>query len=129
MQSNEIESLSQRIASLELDNKNLKREIRHLKSTISKHSNTSVKNRSKPKEVNSEYERANKGIFLDRYERNLELGDEVYILTSGAHTDKSRNGTVTGFDNYRNRVFVLDEQGVTQERAPKNLRLESRISK
>ena len=132
MQNDELQDLIDRVASLELDNKNLRKELKELKSTIRhKQPNRSVqgKKRIHRNQVNTEEERARRGIFLDRFDRELELGDEVFILTHGAHTARSRNGTITGFDNHRNRVCVLDECRITQERAPKNLRLENRISK
>ena len=71
----------------------------------------------------SEEERARQGIYLDRYQKRLNLADRVKILTLGGHTDRSRHGVISGFDDHRNRVFILDEAGVTQERAPKNLKL------
>ena len=132
MQSDELQDLIDRVASLELDNKNLKQEIKELKSTIRQKQNKHEgheRKRSHRDHKNTEEERARRGIFLDRYERALDIGDEVFILTTGAHTARSRSGTVTGFDNHRNRVYILDERRVTQERAPKNLRLENRISK
>ena len=135
MQSNDVDKLINKIASLEIDNQELKKEVKELKHIIK----LEKAHRRKPRQssryttsttfVDEEYERARRGIFLDRYDRELEQGDEVYILTNGAHTSRSRRGTVTGFDNHRNRVYIRDEVGTTQERAPKNLRLESRISK
>ena len=135
MQSNDVDELISRIASLEIDNQELKKEVKELKHII----RLEKAHRRKPRQSNrsitsttfidEESERARRGIFLNRYERELEQGDKVYILTNGAHTSRSRRGTVTGFDNHRNQVYVCDEVGTTQERAPKNLRLESRISK
>ena len=111
-----IESLTRRIESLELDNKRLKAQVSRIQAR-----NESVESNDTPSD---EYERAKKEIYLDRHQRRIDLGDTVYILTPGAHTSRSRRGTVSGFDRHRNRVFILDECHVTQERAPKNLRIE-----
>lgn len=134
MQDNSVEELIKRITSLEIDNRTLKKEVADLKQQVNTKQKVHVQRKSndttstRKKHVLDEAERARRGIFLDRFERELRIGDEVYILTNGAHTSRSRRGTVTAFDNYRNRVYILDECQVTQERAPKNLRLDNRIS-
>lgn len=119
---NELERLTKRVADLEIANRKLSKQVARLQK------NTSAVDASNNQNANfshlDEHERAKRDIFLDRYDRELYLGAHVYILTTGAHTNRSRRGEVTGFDQHRNRVFILDNCGVTQERAPKNLRLE-----
>ena len=113
-----IEALTKRIEALELDNKKLKRAVEQLRTAETK--------KSKPVISDKQHTTIQQEIYLDRNEREIELGDTVYIVTSGAHTNRSRTGTVTGFDWHRNRVFILDERKVTQERAPKNVRIVSK---
>ena len=127
MSDGEIESLSNRIKTLEIDNEKLKLEVHHLKKAL-KNSNAdkarTTANNHHNESFEVEHSRARRGIHLDRHKKRLDLEDEVYIITPGAHTNRSRRGRVTGFHDIRNRVFVLDEKGVTQERASKNLKLE-----
>ena len=111
----DIQDLVNRITALELDNLQLKKEIKDLKNS---------KKKAKESEfIKDEYARAKKQIFLNKNCTPIKLGDKVYIVTAGAHTNKLRRGTITGFDEYRNRVFILDSSGITQERAPKNVRI------
>ena len=132
MQNDEINKLIERIVSLEIDNKKLKAEVKALKKTAALNNLQQKQSNNKTKETIAlckdthlnEHDRARKGFFLDRYKQKLDIGDRVLILTEGAHTSRSRRGKVCGFDNYRNRVYILDEHGVTQERAPKNVRLD-----
>ena len=149
-----LKELRHRVETLELHNKVLKRSIHLLKAqlrgesvgqartpaqlereeranreesrTASVTANTAIRrNRvNRATAALDEYARARKDIFLDKHGRILELGQWVYIVTKGAHTNRSRRGRVSGFDTHRNRVYVLDEVGVTQERAPKNLKIE-----
>ena len=118
----DIEELINRIAALEVANESLQRQVTELKREKEQkkpnREQSTVENHNRPSTRNAE-------IYLDRHGRNIKLGDRVYIITSGAHTDRSRRGVVNGFDWHRNRVYILDEGGITQERVPKNLRLES----
>ena len=114
----EFEELIRRIAVLEIDNLQLKKEIKDLKSTC--------RSKSKFNSIESKEARAKKGIFLDKNQTEIDLGDKVYIVTAGAHTDRSRRSIITGFDKHRNRVYILDKGRVTQERAPKNVKIEAK---
>ena len=130
----EIDELVSKVARLELHTTVLKREITRLNAKLRGESVGQARNpdgsipspnrATFSSAVEEEYARAARNIFLDVNHRHLELGDKVYIVTRGAHTNRSRRGRVTGFDQYRNRVIVTDEVGVQQERAPKNLRKE-----
>lgn len=48
-----------------------------------------------------------------------------YHLRSPPHTNRSREGTMRGFDKKRNKVLILDKCDIIQERALKNLRMET----
>ena len=128
-----IEDLLDRIAALEIHNEELSKEVKFLSAEVqqvtrSHRERKPVKGRSVAGERQNkgypadEHQRAREGIHLDRYERRLSIGDQVRILTAGAHTDRSKQGVINGFDDYRNRAYILDEVGTTQERAPKNLK-------
>ena len=150
---NEVEELRKRVETLELHNKVLKRSIAQLKAQVrgesiglartpqqrdaeieaekntnsgQASSNPSAAHGNSLTPLEAEFDRARKNIFLDEKGKRLDIGDRVYIVTKGAHTNRSRRGTVSGFDPYRNRVVVLDTTGLEQERAPKNLRKEYR---
>ena len=125
-----IEDLQLRIAALEIDNKQLQKEVIALKRVINKSSQTgedcSTTSRRIPlnKPENIRMATASSD-FVDRHGKSIDLGDYVYIITNRAHTNRSRICTVSRFDEYRNRVYIEDEGGITQERAPKNLRKEA----
>ena len=150
---NELEELRKRVETLELHNKVLKRSIAQLKAQVRGESIGLARTlQQRDAEINSErnttsnqstaasstvhdnflmpleaqFDWARKNIFLDEKGKRLDIGDRVYIVTKGAHTNRSRRGTVSVFDPYCNRVIVLDTTGVEQERAPKNLRKEYR---
>ena len=108
-----IEDLQLRIAALEIDNKQLQKEVIALKRVINKSSQTgedcSTTSRRTPlnKPENTRIATASSN-FVDRHGKSIDLGDYVYIITNGAHTNRSRRGTVSGFDQYRNRVYIED---------------------
>ena len=109
----DYDQLIERIKTLEIDNKQLKLEVKELKRDI-----------QKGKPAASEQLRVNsRETRLDRTGKPIELGDFVYIVTPGAFTHISRQGTVTGFEDYRDWVFVKDEANNLQVCAAKNLKI------
>ena len=106
-----IDQLLERIRVLELSNQQLKEDVDRLRQQVP---TDTVKPTAKP----SHYK-----VFFDRYQHPIAIRDFVYILTPGAFTHKSREGDIVGFDEYRDRVHILDTAGNPQERAPKNDKL------
>ena len=105
-----IEHLLERIKYLEISNQKLEEDVKQLKQQVDKGKPSSSKQAREPQ-------------FIDRYGREIDIGDTVYIITPGAFTHISREGTVVGFDEYRDRVHIRDTAGNPQERAPKNVKL------
>ena len=94
----DIDKLISRISALELANKSLQQQVTELKKERKIRSNNKPSNveehRNNPKPITD--------IYLDRHSCNIELRDSVYIITNGAHTDRSRRGTVNSFNWHRN---------------------------
>ena len=126
----ELDRLIKRVEALELDNARLSQQVDILKeNALQARSATDFITASTRGAHKTTHKQIDDEVYLDRLGNPIELGDHVYIITPGAHTARSRRGTVDGFDKHRNRVFVLDECGIQQERAPKNLRIESSNSR
>ena len=124
-----IQQLRKRVAALEIDNTYLKAEVRNLKKgtpeTARASNRASVKARSVASSHHEPRPPPKQGykVFKDRDGTELDIGTKVLILTRGAFTKGSSKGTINGFDDYRNRVYILDERNITQERAPTNVRV------
>ena len=119
----DIDRLITRIASLEIENKILHKEVRNIKKALTKSIAATKAG------LHATQNRKNKEVYFDRYGEEVDIGDKVYIITPGAFTHISRRGVVTGFDRHRDRVYVRDEAGNPQERAVKNVKLEERADR
>ena len=125
--------LRKRIASLEINNTLLKREVQSLKEKVihAKSSNRdqsrikahTVVDHSTKKKAAADPKRTYKKIE-DRDRTEIDIGSRVHILTPGAFTKQSSRGRITGVNDIRNQVFILNKCGVTQERPPNNVRLD-----
>ena len=126
-QESELDRLVKHVAALELSNQQLSQQIEALRLNTqaahlkSKQVSTAI--RSNVRKVAAAH--LHREVYLDRLGREIDLGDTIYIIMPGAHTSRSRRGTVSGFNKHRNRVFILDEARITQERSPKNVRIEN----
>ena len=112
-----ILNLRKRVATLEIENDRLSAEVRDIKKSLksttthSKAARASLKGRSVATEIPTPRPppKHNYKVFKDRDGTVLDIGTKVVILTSGAHTDRSRQGAINGFDEYRNRMYTSAE--------------------
>ena len=59
---------------------------------------------------------------VDRDGTEINVGDAVFILTRGVY--RQRWGTITQIILEKNKVHILDNDGITQTRKPRNVRLD-----
>ena len=108
--SDDINSLIERIKTLELENTSVRRELRVVRQTLAE----TERALRQAKQVNNKIE------YRDRNGHELSIGNKVKILTKGRFPE--RFGTIESFQD--KWVIIRDRTGIPQQRISKNVRLE-----
>lgn len=118
-----VEELLHRIERLELNEAALQRELETLRETARNTEQILTENAIEATTIQP-VNTIQQQIARDRDGTHIHIGDAVFILTRGVFTE--RWGTVTEIRTDINQIKILDREGISQRRAPRNVRVDQR---